>query len=255
MARKARHKGCQDLFRITAALAIMLGLGGWTAAQAGTINIGTGAGTANATGTAGVGDPNVIGSGGMLSIALQGSATANQWVQLALVLPTGDTYNPLGSATLLNPYTGGTAGGMALATGAATAASGTLTSGPLSSLLPGYSPSDNFANFAAFDSSLGLNTTSFSAVSWTVALPYSLAGHTGPLINVTFPGGEPAGSIFVALTDTGRSTVWTNAGGVSGTGATSVPEMPAWVLLAAGLALLGLVTRRRLGSERLLETA
>ncbi len=118
MDRKARHNGWRDLFRLTAALTIMLGLGGWTAAQAGTVGGGSHPGTASSWATAGSSGSQYMGAGGT-------STPVGQWGQ------------------------------------------------------PGM-------------------------------------------------GGSH----------------WTNGGGVNSKGATAMPEMPAWVLLAAGLALLGLVTRR-----------
>lgn len=227
------------LGRGVAAFALVLGLGLWTVASAGTINIGTGVGTKNASGTLGSGDPNLIGTGGQLSIALQGSAAANASVLLALLFPAGSGFNPLGGITLYNfPWSPATP----VSAGAANQA-GTLTGGFLSQLVPGFSASDNFSNFQGFDNSLGLDTSSFSVVDWELATG-PLNGHTNPLINIDVPNGEAAGSIFVALTDNGNSTVWTNAGGVQGP-ATSVPEPSTWVLLLAGLGLLAWTTRRR----------
>lgn len=229
------------LWRGAAALTLVLGLGLWTVASAGTINIGTGAGTANALGTLGPGDPNLLGAGGQLSVALQGSAGANSQVLLALLFPTGGSFNPLGDITL---YDSPMSPGTAISAGAANQVAGTLTAGALSQLVPGFSASDNFNNFQAFDNSLGLDTSSFSVVDWELATG-PLSGYTNPLINISVPNGEAAGSIFVALTDQGNSTVWTRAGGVNGAGTTSVPEPSTWVLLLAGLGLLGWTTTRR----------
>lgn len=221
------------------AIALMLGVGLSANAWAGTINIGTGAGnTPNPTGLAGAGDPNLIGSGGTISIYLQGSASATSTILLVLAEP-GGAGSPAGptSITLYSSYPGGSTATLGIP--AFTNVLGTVDAGTNALISDGFNNSNNFANFSAFDASLGLTTTSFDVYAWTITTG-ALDGHDNPLINIVFSSGQPTGSVFAALTDNGNSTVWTNAGGV-----TSVPEPATWLLLLTGLGVLGLALRTR----------
>ncbi len=230
------------------AMAVALSVGLAANAWAGTINIGTGAGTSNATGQLGT-DPNLVGTGSNISIYLQGSATASSYITLALIQPNGDTVDPLGAATLYENYGSVTQTGPTTlpAIGPGTTMSTQVNSSNLflSDVISGFNSSNNLTNFQSFENyeaQLGMTVSSFQVTAFTVATG-ALSGANDPLVNLMISGGEPTGSIFAALTDTGDSTVWTNAGGVNGT--TSVPEPATWLMLAAGLGLLGLARRRR----------
>lgn len=226
--------------RACAAFAAVLALGGWTAARAGVINIGTGAGTANALGAAAQA-PNLVGNGSDVSIALSGTGSALATITLALVYPSGAGFNSLGAATLYGDYSGQTSGGAALAADGGAQAMGALTGGSLANLLAGFDASNTFNQFTGFDAGLGLHTSSFSAVSWKIHTG-ALLGLTNPLINVTFPGGEAQGSVFAALSDTGSASLWLNAGGVNvgGIVPSPTPEPASWSLVGLGTVLLGL---------------
>lgn len=88
MDRKARHNCWRDMFRLTAALTIMLGLGGWTAAQAGTVGPGSQPGTTSFWATAGSGGS--MGAGGT-------SAPGGQWGQPGMGGPHWSNGGPAGS--------------------------------------------------------------------------------------------------------------------------------------------------------------
>lgn len=229
------------------AMAVALSVGLAANAWAGTINIGTGAGTSNATGQLGT-DPNLVGTGSNISIYLQGSATVTNYITLALIQPDGDSVNSLGAATLYENYSPSQTSFTSLATIGPSTTMGTQvnSSNPsLSDVISGFNSSNNLTNFQSFENyeaQLGMTVSSFQVTAFTVVTG-ALSGSNDPLVNLMISGGEPTGSIFAALTDTGDSTVWTNAGGVNGT--TSVPEPATWLMLAAGLGLLGLARRRR----------
>ena len=81
---------------------IALAVVGATPAVAGVITIGNGAGGTNATGLVGLGDPNLIGNSGNISIYLNGSGSISNDVLLALLVPNDSTdlfgsTNPLGT--------------------------------------------------------------------------------------------------------------------------------------------------------------
>ncbi len=254
-------------------------LGAVAPVKAGVINIGSGVGSTDATGLNNPGDPQLIGNTGDVSIYFNGSGSVTSDVLLALLVPNDSTdsfgaTNPLGTITSYANYALYPSGpvpvpgssafvstGFSLGTGSASYQSngfwGEFPSplrgpGPISAFLgTSFSSSDSFTNFAYFDSHLNspIAASDYGVYTFDVKPGQSLSG--GGIINIAIPGYLPTGSILLAYSDAGDSTVWTNDGGVNG-GPGTIPAggplpIPATLPLTAagGLGLLVLALRKR----------
>lgn len=254
-------------------------LGAVAPVKAGVINIGSGVGSTDATGLNQAGGPQLIGNTGDVSIYFNGSGSVTSDVLLALLVPmvpndSTDLYgstNPLGTITSYanyalypsGPVTGSSAfvgTGFGLGTGSASYQSNgfwgkynVLTTVEMSDFLgTNFNDSNNTPNFLGFDASLNpsIPASDYGVYTFDVKPGQSLSG--GGIINIAIPGGLPMGSILLAYSDAGDSTVWTNDGGVTGPYFTPVPAggplpIPATLPLttAGGLGLLVLALRKR----------
>ncbi len=248
-------------------------LGAIAPVKAGVINIGSGVGSTDATGLNQAGGPQLIGNTGDVSIYFNGSGSVTSDVLLALLVPNDSTVstNPLGTITSYasyalypsGPVTGSSAfvgTGFGLGTGSASYQSNgfwseynVLTTVKMSDFLgTNFNKSNSTTNFLGFDASLNpsIAASDYGVYTFDVKPGQSLSG--GGIINIAIPGGLPMGSILLAYSDAGDSTVWTNDGGVTGPYFTPVPAggplpIPATLPLttAGGLGLLVLALRKR----------
>jgi len=248
-------------------------------ADAGVINVGNGATGSDPLGTGTPSDPQRIGFGTDVSIEVQGSGAITTHVLMVVLIPNNTTdkfgtTNPLGTITVWNQ----TFPGMSTGTGTS-AFTGTgfgLGGGSLTYMMNGFwgdftaqpgspkladaldsnlSSSLNGPNFVAFDKSLGVpalsNVMQYGVYTFDIS-----TGPVGPhkgevgLVDIQIPGGLPQGSIVIALDDNLDSTVWTNAGGVTGGaggggGNSDAPEPSTLFVLGAGLVGLAVIRRYR----------
>ena len=251
------------------------GFGSRVARADSTLHVGTGNGTACATGCAG--DPTHLGSATTVSIFQNsgGPPTLAQPVLVIVGVPNDltnlFTTDPLTGITAINAYPGG-----ATATGPSSFATGGTYGlkspvvdaffgdmGPkqevysfLNLNLTGTNHSNSFTNWAGADSSLsGIKVNEFGIYVFAVDVTLAPKG----LINFDLPFTLPTGSIIVAYGQ-GRShgegkhqdgsktivfdTPFTEAGYKDGR-STPTPEPGSLMLLGSGLVALGGVLRRR----------
>lgn len=235
-------------------------------AQAGVLNIGNGATGNNPLGANAPQDPVLIGTGSDISISVNGSGSVTNQVLLAILIPNDSTdlfgaINPLGKITsypnfpTLSPSTIGssafTGTGFGLGSGSATYRgngfwgdfAGNTGAAKLSGFLSSeFNSSNNGSNFSGFDASLGVpalsNVTQWGVYTFAITTG-ALTGHgSNGLVDIMIPSGLPQGSIAMALSDNGDSTVWTNDGGVNAVPAPLIGHGLV-VLLAVGGVLFG----------------
>lgn len=255
---------------------MVLLIGCWSVAMAGTVNIGNGATKSNPLGTSGAGDPNLVGNGSELSIEIQGSASVTNNVLLTFLIPNDTTdlfgsANPLGTISVYSSFPGTSTTGSSSFTGANSTfadlgnGSGTYKGNGFwgdystgthffkSFLDSNFNNSNNAPNLTGFDASLGVtalnNVTDYGVYTFDITTG-ALSGHGNDgLVNISIPGGLPEGSIALALTDTGHSTVWTNDAGINSP-LTPTPEPGSVVLFGLGLLATGFWLKHRPDGKR-----
>jgi PEP-CTERM motif len=252
-----------------ASLLVSAGLTSPVARADSTLHVGTGAGTACATGCAG--DPNLLGSATSVSIYQNsgGPPTLAEPVLVIVGVPNDITNlfttDPFTGVTAINAYPGGTttAGTTSFASGGTYGLKNPVVDGFFGDMgskqevysflklsLTGVNHSNSFTNWAGADSSIsGITATDFGIYVFAVNATLAPKG----LINLDLSSSLPVGSIIVAYgqgrsTHGGKTIVFDTPFTESGykDGRTSTPEPASLVLVGSGLLALACGVRRRL---------